>query len=174
MGSHEPHGKAHDRLPTDAPRVRARHVIAALAMLGALEGCAKPAPYRPPVDMTGRTEVDYDYDLLYCREAARQQDVASGVAVGVVAGAVLGPAIGAASGAGAGVGITAGVPAGAVAGGAAASAYDQATNAQYRNPIDACMQRRGWTLLGAAPDLSQPPADTKADGSIGAAPATSQ
>jgi hypothetical protein len=155
--------------------VRAKHLFAVLAALGTLAGCAKPEPYRPAVDMTGRTEVDYNYDLLYCREAARQQDVASGVAVGVAAGAVLGPVIGAASGAGAGVGIATGVPAGAVAGGAAASAYDQANNAQYRNPIDACMQQRGWTLLGSqATDLSRPPADTKADGSKGTAPATSQ
>ncbi|MFO0997758.1 MAG: hypothetical protein U1F33_13840 [Alphaproteobacteria bacterium] len=131
-----------------------------LALSALLAACAEPAPYQPLVDMSGRTEADYKYDLLYCREAARQRDIATGVGIGVLAGAALGPVVGAASGAGAGVGVATGVPAGAVAGGTAASVHDQAIDAQFKDSIDRCMVDRGWTLRNPQPaDLSAPPSD---------------
>lgn len=123
----------------------------ALGLALLLSACTATAQYQPKVDMAGKTQAEYDYDLLICRENARQVDIAMGVVIGVVAGAALG-ALGGAIAGDAGTGAAIGAAGGAVVGGAAASAHGdiKAANAAedpMAKRIRACMTERGYTVL---------------------------
>lgn len=125
--------------------------VGALGLALLLSACAATPQYRPKVDMAGKTPAEYDYDLLICRENARQVDIVMGVAIGVVAGAALG-ALGGAIAGDAGTGAAIGAASGAVAGGAVASASNdvKAANAAedpMAKRIRACMTERGYTVL---------------------------
>jgi hypothetical protein len=128
--------------------------LVAVGLVLSLSACAVDTvrgTYRPAVDMAGRTEAQYDYDLLVCRESARQQDIITGVVIGVLAGAAFG-ALGGALAGDAGTGAAIGAPAGALLGGAAASAYgDVRTGTEAADPyagrVKACLVEKGYTIL---------------------------
>ena len=134
-----------------------RRILAA-SLVFSLAACAtdpRAGTYRPTVDMTGRTQAQYDYDLLTCRENARQQDIVTGVVIGVLAGAALG-ALGGAIAGDAGTGAALGAPGGAVLGGAAASAYGDIRTANgaedpYAPRIKSCLIEKGYTILDPKP-----------------------
>jgi uncharacterized protein YcfJ len=141
---------------------RMRWAVLAAALTG-LAACARYHEYQPKVDMTGHTQAQYDYDLLLCRENARELDVLKGAPIGVIAGTALGAGAGALAG-DAGMGAATGAPAGAIAGAAAGSLYGQVETVRtgvdpHAVEIRQCLEQRGYKILDPAPTpAAAPPA----------------
>jgi hypothetical protein len=138
----------------------ARRLPIALAPLALLAACATYREYEPVVDMAGHTKAAFDYDLLVCRENAKELDVLRGLPFGVIGGAALGSAAAAAAGGSVLAGTATGAAGGAIAGAAAGSLYGRATTAitgrdPHTGEIRQCLQARGYTLLD--PDPLAPP-----------------
>ncbi len=130
-------------------------ILTALLALAALASCADYPEYQPVVDMAGHAKAAYDYDLLLCRENARELDVLKGAVIGALAGAALGAGIGAATGSAAG-GAVLGTTAGIVGGGGAGSLHGSAATAQtgrdpHEGDIRRCLKARGYRLLDEEP-----------------------
>jgi outer membrane lipoprotein SlyB len=129
--------------------------LLSLLWLPALAACALNGEYEPVVDMTGHTKSQYDYDLLVCRENAKQPYIAGGLVFGALGGAALGAGIGALTGS-AGTGAAIGAGAGAVGGAAAGSLYGPGT-AQLSNTdplagaVRRCLEERGYKVLDPEP-----------------------
>jgi outer membrane lipoprotein SlyB len=130
----------------------------AFLCLPALVACAPSAEYAPAVDMTGHAKSQYDYDLLVCRENAKQPYILGGLALGAIGGAAMGAGIGALTGS-AGTGAAVGAGVGMVGGAAAGSLYGPATAETsgvdpLAGAVRQCLEERGYKLLDADPSAS--------------------
>ena len=108
---------------------------------------ASCASFQPMVDMRGKSQYQYNYDLRDCQEYANQVSPATtglvGAGVGAGVGAVLGGIVGAFFGC---PGETAAF--GAAIGGASGGMRGVGSGAvSQQNIIRKCMEGRGWNVL---------------------------
>lgn len=116
----------------------------AIVLILSMTACAT---YRPIVDMRGKSQAWYEYDLKQCQEYAKRINTGTSAAVGAGVGAGIGAIMGGIVGAFFGcTGRTAAF--GAALGGATGGIQGAGEGARSQKEIICrCMRGRGWNVL---------------------------